>query len=110
MGWLTLVASGLFGGLASVLLRFAALKEAAPDAAALLPLALRGAAIGSYGIGFVLYAFALRKANLSTAYPLMVAVSILLVLTFTAWHEHALRPSQALGAVVILAGIWLVTR
>jgi small multidrug resistance pump len=110
MGWLTIMASGLFGGLASVLLRLAALKDAAPGVSAWLPLVLRGAAIGSYGIGFVLYALALRRATLSTAYPLMVAVSILLVLGFTAWHEHALRPSQALGAGVILFGIWLVTR
>ncbi|WP_230965400.1 hypothetical protein [Burkholderia stagnalis] len=61
-------------------------------------------------IGFVLYAFAMRKANLSVAYPLMVAISILVVLGFTALHEHVLRPTQAVGALVILVGIWLVTR
>ncbi|KVD67004.1 small multidrug resistance protein [Burkholderia ubonensis] len=110
MNWLILAASGAFGGLASVLLRIAAVQGAAADASALLPWVLRGAAIGAYGAGFVLYAFALRKANLSVAYPLMVAISILVVLGFTALHEHVLRPTQTVGALVILVGIWLVTR
>ena len=110
MSLITLIGSGLFGGLASILLRFAALHAASPSSAGIVPLMYRGAAIGSYGIGFVLYAIALRKANLGTAYPLMVAVSILVVLAFTALHEHALKPSHALGAVVILVGVWLVTR
>jgi len=100
-----IVASGASGGLASVLLRVAASQG---DAA--WPWALRGGAVGAYGIGFVLYAIALRKVNLGVAYPLMVAVSILVVLAFTALHEHLLRPPQAVGALVILIGVWMVTR
>jgi small multidrug resistance pump len=110
MPFVFLIASGLCGGLASVLLRLAALRPASEAAIDLMPLLLRGAALGCYGLGFVVYAYALRRANLGTAYPLMVAVSILVVLLFTALHEHALKPSQAIGAAVILAGVWLVTR
>lgn len=109
MMWVAMVASGLFGGLASILLRLAALQTVS-TLPSFTPLLLRSAAIGSYGIGFVLYALALRKATLGTAYPLMVAVSILVVLAFTALYEHVLKPTQAIGALVILIGVWLVTR
>lgn len=108
--WMLILVSGAFGGMAGVLLRLAALESIAATATSLLPIALRGAAIGSYGIGFVLYAIALRRISLSTAYPLMVAISILVVLTFTALYEQALKPMQAVGSFVILIGIWLVTR
>lgn len=108
MTWILLVASGTFGGLASILLRLAALEGG--SAAVGASLILRGAAVGSYGVGFLLYAVALRKVNLGSAYPLMVAISILVVLAFTALHEQTLRPAQVAGALVILAGIWLVTR
>ena len=40
----------------------------------------------------------------------MVAVSILVVLAFTALHEQVLRPTQIVGAAVIFIGVWLVTR
>ncbi|KUY72117.1 hypothetical protein [Burkholderia cepacia] len=110
MNGLIVIASGVFGGLASVLLRVAALKGIALGESSLWPWIARGAAVGAYGIGFVLYALALRKASLGIAYPTMVAVSMLVVLSFTAVHEHLLRPMQAVGALVILVGVWMVTR
>ncbi|CAB3752005.1 small multidrug resistance protein [Burkholderia sp. MSh2] len=110
MNWLIVIASGVFGGLASVLLRVAALKGIALGESSVLPWIVRGAAIGAYGVGFVLYAVALRKTSLGIAYPTMVAVSMLVVLSFTAVHEHLLRPMQAVGALVILIGVWMVTR
>ncbi|WP_423394299.1 small multidrug resistance protein [Burkholderia sp. LMG 21824] len=110
MNWLIVIASGAFGGLASLLLRVAALKGVALGESSLLPWIVRGAAVGAYGIGFVLYAVALRKTSLGIAYPVMVATSMLVVLAFTALHEHLLRPMQAVGAVVILIGVWMVTR
>ncbi|TDN69869.1 small multidrug resistance protein [Paraburkholderia sp. BL10I2N1] len=110
MSFITLIASGTLSGLASVLLRLAALRAATASAGEWMPILFRAAALGSYGVGFVLYALALRKANLGVAYPLMVAVSILVVLTFTVLHEHVLKPTQLVGAAVILGGVWLVTR
>jgi len=110
MNWIMIATSGLFGGVASLLLRLAALRGEQTTMLAWMPWILRGAAAGSYGIGFVLYALALRRATPATAYPLMVAVSILVVLTFTAWHEHALRPSQMIGAAFILSGVYLIVR
>ncbi|MGF6599866.1 small multidrug resistance pump [Paraburkholderia sp. GAS448] len=111
MSLITLIASGTLSGLASVLLRLAALRAATPSAGGeWMPFLFRAGAMGSYGVGFVLYALALRKANLGVAYPLMVAVSILVVLAFTALHEQVLRPTQIVGAAVIFIGVWLVTR
>lgn len=110
MSLIALIVSGTLSGLASVLLRLAALRDAASSAGEWVPLLFRTAAMGSYGIGFVLYALALRKASLGLAYPLMVGVSILVVLAFTALHEQVLRPTQLAGAAVIFIGIWLVTR
>ncbi|MBN3779488.1 small multidrug resistance protein [Burkholderia sp. Ac-20345] len=110
MNWVIVVASGVFGGLAGVLLRVAALKGIALSESNVLPWIVRGAAVAAYGVGFVLYAAALRKTTLGTAYPTMVAISMLVVLTFTALHEHFLKPMQVVGAVVILIGVWIVTR
>ncbi|HDR9077447.1 TPA: small multidrug resistance protein, partial [Burkholderia vietnamiensis] len=55
-------------------------------------------------------AIALRKTTLGVAYSTMVAISMLVVLSFTALHESLLRPMQVVGAVVILIGVWMVTR
>nr|WP_254224667.1 small multidrug resistance protein [Burkholderia multivorans] len=104
------VASGVFGGAAGVLLRVAALKGAALGESSLWPWIARASAVAAYGIGFVLYALALRKTTLAVAYPTMVAMSMIVVLSFTALHEQVLRPMQAMGAVVILVGVWMVTR
>lgn len=110
MNWLIVVASGLFGGLASILLRVAALKGLILGESSILPWIARGAAVGAYGVGFLLYAIALRKTTLGVAYSTMVAISMLVVLSFTALHESLLRPMQVVGAVVILMGVWMVTR
>lgn len=109
MNWVIVVASGFFGGLASILLRIAALKGVTLGESSILPWIARGVAVGAYGAGFVLYAIALRKTTLGVAYPTMVAISMLVVLSFTALHEHLLQPMQAVGAVVILIGVWMVT-
>ncbi|AOR70196.1 small multidrug resistance protein [Burkholderia stabilis] len=110
MNWLIVAASGVFGGLASILLRVAALKGIAYGESSVLPWVARAAAVAAYGVGFVLYAAALRKTTLGVAYPAMVAISMLVVLSFTALHERFLNPMQAVGAVVILIGVWMVTR
>lgn len=106
MYWiLTLAAGGALGGLASILLRLAALRDDG-----LAPWIMRGLAIAVYGIGFVIYAFALKRTNLSIAYPLMVSCTTLVVLAFTSLHEHALRPTQLVGAMFLLVAIALVSR
>lgn len=107
---MALIASGVLSGLASVLLRLAALRGGVLSIDERTSLLFPLAAIGSYGIGFVLYAFALRKTSLDVAYPLMIAVSMLVVQVFTAVNEQALKPMQLIGALVILGGVWLVMR
>ncbi|MEI5996845.1 EamA family transporter [Paraburkholderia bengalensis] len=102
MNYAALVASGLFGAIASILLRLAGTHEAAG-------LLLRGLAIVSYGAGFVLYALSLKRIPLTIAYPLMVAVSIISVAIFSAIVEQNVTWRQVSGATIILAGVWVLT-
>ncbi len=102
--WLVLVLAGFLGGVASILLRVAALAE---GGAFWVPLLLRGLALLSYGAGFALYAVALRRTSLATAYPLMVAASVLVVLVFSALHEQTFKASQAIGALAVVVGVWV---
>ncbi|WP_408380438.1 SMR family transporter [Paraburkholderia caledonica] len=97
MNYATLVASRLFGAIASILLRLAANHESAG-------VVLRGPAIFSYGPGFVFYALSLKRIPLTIAYPLMVGVSIISVTTFSAFGEENVRSRQMCGAP-ITAGV-----
>jgi drug/metabolite transporter (DMT)-like permease len=66
--------------------------------------------IGAYGIGFIFYLFALSKLPQSLAYP-MFALGYVVVPVFNAlvWHE-AFPVTRMAGVLVILAGVWLVSR
>lgn len=103
--WLVaLLLSGILGGVASICLRLAALK----DSENIIPLALRGVAICMYGTGFIVYMLSLKRINLSTAYPTMVSTSVLMVIAFTYLYEGTLRTAQAIGAILLICSIWLV--
>ncbi|SAL66380.1 small multidrug resistance protein [Caballeronia arvi] len=112
MSYITLVLSGTFSALASVLLRFAGKLpgngEALLFGMAARPLAYRLAAIGAYGAGFVLYALALRRMELSIAYPLMVAVTILEIMAFGALSGEAMSMRTLAGATMLIASVVLL--
>ncbi|NMU89195.1 ligand-binding protein SH3 [Achromobacter ruhlandii] len=74
----------------------------------LLPYAI---AIGAYGMGFGLYALALRKLELSLAYPLMVAISIAGVVAYGIFFgNEAVTSVRVIGAVLIAVGIFFLSR
>lgn len=102
MNYAALVAGGIFGAVASILLRIAGAHDFSP-------LLMRCFAIASYGAGFVFYALALKRIPLTVAYPLMVAVSIICVAIFSAAVEHNVTGRQLVGATIILAGVWVLT-
>lgn len=113
MHWLQLIASGLLSGGAGILLRLAATQSAPLEhGTGLLSNVhlLRAGALGLYGLGFLLYASALQKLSLAVAYPLMISVAMLSVVGFTLLAEGALEMTQVIGATLITAGIWLLTR
>lgn len=102
MNYAALIASGLFGAIASIFLRIAGHHETSA-------LLLRGLAIASYGAGFVLYAISLKRVPLTVAYPLMVGVSIITVAIFSAIVEHNVTSRQVAGSAIVMAGILVLT-
>ncbi|SAK79767.1 ligand-binding protein SH3 [Caballeronia ptereochthonis] len=102
--------SGTCSALASLLLRFAGRLPVAPNdlliaGFAAKPLALRLAAIGAYGAGFAFYALALKQLELSIAYPMMVAITLVEILLFDAALGGGLSLRTATGAMLLLASV-----
>ena len=110
MSILLLMISGTCSAIASVLLRLAGQNDQGPLAflAALPPNFLRFGAIGAYGVGFLLYAVALKRIELSTAYPIMVAVTVLELFVFSVWSGDTLSLRTASGGALLIAGIYLI--
>lgn len=110
--WLTL--SGLCSVAASVALKIAANTSNSNQPISIL--SIQGAfpylcAIVFYGWGFGLYALALKKLDLSLAYPLMVGISILGILAYGILSGSELMTSSRIaGALLVLAGIFLLNR
>jgi small multidrug resistance pump len=107
-----LIISGACSALASILLRVAgqyALVSGDPINFVLArPTMLRVGALGAYGIGFVLYAVALRRIELSVAYPLMVGTTVMLLFLFSLSSGDGLSLRTVGGAALLMAGIWFL--
>ena len=113
MSFILLLLSGTCSALASVLLRMAAGRVISPDDVMVLgvssgPMIYRMAAIGAYGAGFALYAFALRRVELSVAYPFMVAVTIFEILLFGLASGETLSLRTVTGAALLLFSVVLL--
>ena len=113
MPYFLLISSGLMSALASVLLRIAgqmpSVSVDGPMAMATSqPMLLRIAAIAAYGLGFVLYALALRRIELSVAYPLMVGVAILAIFVYGLAGGDPVTMKSVIGAILIFSGILLL--
>jgi small multidrug resistance pump len=105
------ILAGLFGGLAGVFLRIAAELDLAQSAGTTSrALMLRALALASYACGFVLFAVALRNVTLPIAYPVMVAVSMLVVFGFAGARGEAMTAVNICGALLIMAGVWALVR
>ena len=70
-----------------------------------------GAACAAYGIGFVCYAIALQKLQMSLAYPVMVAITMVLV-AVTGYFalQEALTASKLAGMLLIALGAFVLAR
>jgi small multidrug resistance pump len=112
MSYFLLISSGIMSALASVLLRIAGqMPEASAATVAVLtstPMLLRLGAIVAYGLGFILYALALRRIELSVAYPLMVGVAILAIFLYGLAGGDAVTLKSVIGAILIFSGILLL--
>ncbi|RKT26198.1 Small Multidrug Resistance (SMR) protein [Paraburkholderia sp. RAU2J] len=111
-----LFAAGTLSAVASVLLRVAATMNIVQTSGGLLsldtltsgPMLMRAGAIGAYGAGFVLYALALRRVELSLAYPLMVGITIIELFGYGLFAGEAVTAKAAAGAALLAAGIYLI--
>jgi small multidrug resistance pump len=113
MSILLLLISGSCSALASILLRVASQYPAigASDVVTLVlarPNVMRAAALGAYGIGFLLYALALKRVELSVAYPVMVAVTVVELFLFSLWNGDGLSMKTISGAALLVVGVWLL--
>jgi small multidrug resistance pump len=104
-----LLISGSCSAVASILLRLAGQAGGIPAMLAQAPpMVLRVAALGAYGVGFLLYAVALKRVELSIAYPVMVAVTVIELFVFSAWSGDTMSIRTASGAALLVAGVWLI--
>jgi len=112
MTWLVLTFAILCNAFANILIKAA--MRGKGGAAALLSALLSPFMIG--GVAFFIvalaaYSYVLSKMNLSTAYPIMTSLGFIVVLT-ASWlffHE-TIKGVHILGYVLIISGVWLVTR
>jgi small multidrug resistance pump len=113
MSILLLLISGSCSALASILLRVASqYAVAGGDVVTLLlarPNVMRAAALGAYGVGFLMYALALKRVELSVAYPAMVAVTVVELFLFSLWSGDGLSMKTVSGAALLVAGVWLLS-
>jgi multidrug transporter EmrE-like cation transporter len=70
-----------------------------------------GTAVASYGIGFVLYSFALKRLPISLAYPVMTAVTLVLITAVgVLLLSEELNTMKIVGMVLVAIGAFLLTR
>jgi len=67
-------------------------------------------AIGIYVFIFFYYAYVLRFVQISTFYPIYTGLSIILVfLIGIGWFGETMRWPQAIGCLLIISGIFMVS-
>jgi small multidrug resistance pump len=69
---------------------------------------LRMGALATYGAGFAFYALALKSVQVSVAYPLMVAVTVLEILIFGFVAGEAMSTRTIAGAALLLVSVFLL--
>ncbi|NVM78739.1 small multidrug resistance pump [Duganella sp. SG902] len=107
-GYLWLVLASVASAAATFLIK---MSSQAGTGINLARLAWLGGAGGAYVLGFVCYAIALARLEISLAYPFMTAVTIVMVtLLGTMLLQEALTPTKIIGLILIGAGAFVVAR
>nr|WP_315252896.1 SMR family transporter [uncultured Duganella sp.] len=107
-GYLWLVVASVASAAATFLIKMSSSAGAGLSIARLLWL---GGAGGAYGLGFICYAFALERLAISLAYPVMTAITIVMVtLVGTLVLQESLTPLKIFGLLLIGAGAFVVAR
>ena len=60
-------------------------------------------------LNFITYMYALKKFQVSTAYPIMISVScVIIAIGAAVWFSERLNVWQIAGMVLIIAGVWMI--
>ena len=105
-GWCMLAAAASAG--ATLLIK---MSQQAASGWTLVRLGWLAGACAAYGIGFVCYAIALQRLQMSLAYPVMVAITMVLVAIagYFALQEALTVPKLA-GMLLIALGAFVLAR
>ena len=107
-GYLWCALAAVASTAATVLIKMSSLNGSGLSLVRLLWL---GSAGGAYALGFVCYAIALEKLQMSLAYPVMTAVTMLLVMLLgNIALQETLTLSRVAGVVLITAGAFVLAR
>jgi small multidrug resistance pump len=70
-----------------------------------------GGAVATYALGFIFYSGALKRLNMSLAYPLMTATTMVLVTALgVVLLSETLSTTKVAGLALLAAGAFLVVR
>lgn len=118
--WIPLIIALVLNAAANVLLKVGAtVEKPAADSASLVSKvlgflnAVTLVALFLFGLNILFYRKALGALPLSVAYPVMLSGSLLLATVaarFLPMLDERISPLQLAGMVVIVAGVWMVTR
>jgi quaternary ammonium compound-resistance protein SugE len=68
-------------------------------------------ALSCYGIAFVAYMFALRSVPVSTAYPLITSLSVvLIIISARVFFEEPITLYSMVGTLFVLVGVFILMR
>lgn len=112
MPYFLLFLSACMSALASVLIKLAGQEDFAWawqwQSLVSRPVFLIVGALAAYCFGFLFYAVALKKLELSIAYPIMVAGTILLIYGYGLLMGESVNMQSAAGAVLLIFSIFLI--
>jgi len=110
--YILLFLSACMSALASVMIKLAGQEEFAWawqwQSLTSRPLLLIVGALTAYCFGFMFYAIALKRLELSIAYPIMVAATILLIYGYGLLMGEGINLQSLAGAALMIFSIFLI--
>ena len=77
----------------------------------LMRLVYLGGACGAYGLGFICYAAALSRMQITLAYPVMTAITMMMVAAMGCFLlQESLTPAKIIGMLLVTTGAFVLAR
>lgn len=114
MQYAYLFISGILGGIASISLKIASINSNKVSSLEFFTFNIAGTyliSIISYGLGFLFYGLALKKIELTLAYPVMVGITIISLFSYGYFiGNEVVSIYRVFGSILIFIGIFLIVR